>query len=735
MHCAGCARTVERALEQVVGVEQAEVNFGDESATLEGEPQAADLIAALQAKGYRLGVSRARFERGDPSAAAQLAFVVVVRDGEVEYLNGPGHLDRIQDLVGAPAAAARDEEQAARERAHRRLVLETGVAVLFGGLVLVGGMSGVMTAGLQCLLTVPVLFWAGRRFLHGAWSALRHGSADMNTLIAVGTLSAFGYSTFIWLARRGAPVYFDTAAVIVTLILVGRLLEERAKGQAGSAIRKLMGLRPKTAHVQSGQGVQEIPLDEVRVGDLVVVKPGETIPVDGVVVEGRSTVEESMLTGEPNPVVKQDGSRVFAATRNQTGAFVFEATGVGAETALQRIVALVRRAQGSKAPVQQLADRVASIFVPAVLAVAALTFVLWMTVPAEPVLEQALLSTVAVLIIACPCALGLATPTAILVGVGRGAQKGILVRDARALETGGKVDTAVFDKTGTLTVGRPVVTDVVPDETDVLYAAACVEWRSEHPLAQAVVRAAEEKELDLETFQDFTALPGRGAEAGGVLVGNRRLFAERGIETPDVTAYEEAGKSLLYVARDGGYLGFVAVADELRPESVEVAAALRRAGLELVLLSGDRKLVAEAVALRLGIETVAAEVLPEDKAARVRALRDSGRIVAMIGDGINDAPALAESDLGIALGTGTDVAMETADITLVRGDLRGVPEALKLARATMRTVHQNLFLAFAYNTIAIPAAALGLLNPMIAAGAMALSSLSVVTNALRLKRA
>jgi Cu+-exporting ATPase len=610
-------------------------------------------------------------------------------------------------------------------------------------------------AWLQLALTTPVLFWSGARFYRGAWAALRHRGADMNVLVALGTLSAYGYSLASTLLphKLGHHTYYETAAVIVTLLLLGRTLEARAKGRTGAAIEKLLGLQARTARVIRPDGTEEdIAIEAVRVGDRVRVRPGETIPVDGTVVEGASAVDESMLTGESLPVEKTVGAPVTGATVNRTGMFIFETTRVGEGTTLARIVRLVRQAQGSRAPLQSLADRITAVFVPTVLMIAVTTFALWLAFGQSPLL--ALQCFVAVLIIACPCALGLATPTSIMVGVGRAAERGILVRDAEALERAGRVQVVVLDKTGTVTEGKPALTDVVPTnglpEGEMLRLLAAAERASEHPLAEAVVAGAAARGTEATArVEAFEALPGRGiwAKVDGhtLLAGNAALLAEHHIAANDLperaASFAEAGKTPLLVAIDGAPVGLVAVADTVRPTSREAIDALKRLDIEVVLLTGDNRRTAEAVARELGIDRVIAEVLPADKANEVKRLQAEGKVVAMAGDGINDAPALAQADVGIALGTGTDVAIEAADVTLMGGDLRALAFAIRLSRATVGNIRQNLGFAFGYNSLGIPVAA-GLLypvtgwllSPMIASLAMALSSVSVLTNALRLRR-
>ncbi len=610
------------------------------------------------------------------------------------------------------------------------------------------------------VLATPVQFWAGLRFYRGAVGALRLKTADMNTLVVLGTTAAYAYGlastlfpSFFQAAGLGRDVYFDTSALIITLILLGRFLEARARGRASEAIRKLMELAPPVARVRKGGREVEVPAEEVVVGDEVVVRPGERIPVDGVVLEGASAVDESMLTGESLPVDKLPGDEVMGGTVNTTGYLVFRATRVGEETALSQIVRLVRDAQGRKAPVQRLADRVTAIFVPAVMGVAALTFLAWYFLGPSPALNRAVITTTAVLLIACPCALGLATPTALIVGIGRGALAGILIRGGEALEKAEKVTTVVLDKTGTLTQGSPVVTDVVPADgvppERLLALAAAAELRSEHPLARAVVEEARRRGIVPEEPSEFEAEPGRGVRAGvdgtSVVAGKPDFVEAEVRETAAVRRTLEPlaaeGKTAVAVAAGGRFLGALGLADAIKPGAPEAVRELKALGLRVLMVTGDNPLTAAAVARQVGIEEVRAGVLPDGKARVVEELRQAGQRVAMVGDGINDAPALAAADLGVAIGTGTDVAKEASDVTLVGGDVAGVARAIRLSRRTMRVVRENLFWAFIYNTLGIPVAAgvlypfLGvLLSPVMSAAAMAASSVSVVSNSLRLKR-
>ncbi len=730
MHCAACVDKVERALSQTPGVVRASVNLASEEALVEylpGQVSLPGLGAAVASSGFEM------VERGEAAEEE------VDRQHRTDYL-----------LL------------------KRKLIVSAVLTVM----ILVGSMTPLLSFlpfGAPVwlfVLTTPVQFWVGGQFYRSAWARARHGSSDMNTLIAVGTSAAYLYSTvavfapgFFMAVGQQPQVYFDTAAVIITLILLGRLLEARAKRRTTEAIRRLAQLQPKTATVLRGEGEQEtVPVAQVQVGDRVLVRPGESVPVDGIVQAGSSAVDESMLTGESLPVEKQPGDSVTGATLNTMGALTVLATKVGKETALARIIDLVRQAQGSKAPIQRLADMIAAYFVPAVIATAVVTFCLWLMFGPDPSLTFALMTFVAVLIIACPCSLGLATPTAIMVGTGRGAEYGVLIKGGEILERAHTLTTVVFDKTGTLTTGKPTVTDVMPSETlperaalsseDILRMAARAEWQSEHPLGQAVVQQAKTQGLTLGPVESFVALAGHGVEAriDGklVLVGSRRFLAQRGIQSDDMLEHAERfsreGKTPLYVVVNRRIVGLIAVADTLKPQAADAVYRLQHMGIETVMLTGDNRHTARAIARQAGITRVLAEVLPEDKAVEIARLQDNGAAVAMVGDGINDAPALAQATVGIAVGTGTDIALEAADVTLMRGELSGVATAIELSRQTVQIIRQNLFWAFAYNTAGIPLAAgllypfFGiLLDPMVAASAMALSSVSVLTNSLRLR--
>jgi P-type Cu+ transporter len=712
MSCAACARAIENQLAATGGVTGAHVNFATSTATVEFDPARAavhDLVDAIEELGYSVPRPPAG---GNP-------------DGN----------------------EAEDVEEQAREREFTALRRRLWLAAAFAVPVVVLGMwPGLMhlaaTSWLQLALTAPVVCYAGAPFYTGAWTALRHRSANMNTLIALGTGAAFLYSLVVTV-RGGHEVYYEAAAVIVTLILLGRVLEALARGKASEAIRHLRELQPKTAHVVRDGAEREIPIEQVRVGDVVVVRPGEKIPVDGAVRDGDSAVDESMLTGESMPVDKRAGDAVYGGAINRSGSLRFEARKVGRATALQQMIDLVRQAQGSRAPVARLADVVSGYFTVGVLGIAAVTFLVWLVFAP---LSFALINFVAVLIVACPCALGLATPTAIMVGTGRGAERGILIKGGEALEAAYGIDTVILDKTGTITTGRPRVTDVAPlngySEVEVLRAAASAERYSEHPLGRAIVEYAESLAVGLADPIGFRALAGHGVAAS---VDGRDVAVGTLMDSPQLPEMERLagqGKTAVAVSVDGRPAGVIGIADTVKPEAAAAVRRLHDMGIDVWMITGDNRRTAENVARQIGIQQVLAGVLPEAKVAEVRKLQAAGKKVAMVGDGINDAPALAQADVGIAIGTGTDIAKEAASITLMRGDLNGVADALLLARRTMRVIRQNLFWAFAYNTIGIPVAAgvlypvTGwLLSPVLASAAMAMSSVTVVANSLRLKRA
>ncbi|MBN1102593.1 MAG: copper-translocating P-type ATPase [Deltaproteobacteria bacterium] len=800
MTCANCAMTIERTLKKVPGVTEANVNFGSEQASVAFEPDQVRLetiIEKIRDAGY--GVAKAKVEIPVTGMTCANCAMTIERTlkrkvpgvvdasvnfaterAQVEYVLG---LVALEDVVKAIEKAgygailpdespdAEDAELVARKAEIHSQTRKFIVGVIFTAplfFLSMGrdfGMTGEWSHAswvnwLFLALATPVQFYTGWDYYIGGWKSLRNRSANMDVLVAMGSSVAYAYSLALLIhPPLGTHVYFETSAVIITLIKLGKMLESRTKGKTGGAIRKLMGLRPKTATIIEEGRELEVPLSRVKVGDQVIVRPGEAIPVDGVIMEGESSVDESMLTGEPIPVDKQPGERVAAGTINGEGLLRFEAMKVGSETALARIIRMVQEAQGSKAPIQALADRVAGVFVPGVIGAALLTFFLWWAVGGEFV--PATVRMVAVLVIACPCALGLATPTAIMAGTGKGAEKGMLFKNSEALETATRLDTIVLDKTGTITEGKPAVTDLVtipssslsPDE--LLKFAASVERGSEHPLGKAVVREAESRGIGLLDPESFKASRGSGVQGrvGGhdVMVGKPKWFEE---ENRDITALrgeiqaaQDRGKTVVVVAVDQRPAGILAVSDRVKADSAGAIAELHGQNLKVVMLTGDNPQTAGAIASEVKIDEVIAEVRPEDKAMKIRELQEQGKRVGMVGDGINDAPALAQADVGLAIGTGTDVAIETGDVVLASGQLTGVPRAIRLSRATMRTIRQNLFWAFIYNIVLIPVAAgvlypfeglphfLRELHPILAAFAMAMSSITVVTNSLRLSRA
>ena len=731
MSCAACVRRVENAIREVPGVTDVAVNLATARATVSHIPGWAGIEAVRR----------------------------VVTEQGYDYLGIPD--DTREDPIGA-----------AREKEIRDLKIRFAVGIVLSIVIFVGSMRhwfpflmGIPRQPLLIalfLLTTPVVFWVGSRFFSGAIKAARQKTTDMNTLVAVGALAAWLYSSLATFFPRFFSeagilphVYYDGAAFIVTLIILGRLLEARAKGRTSRAIQRLMGMKPKTAHVIREGVERDIPIDQVVKDDWIVVRPGEKISTDGVVVSGSSSVDESMLTGESMPVAKTEGAEVFAATLNRTGSFTFRATRIGAETALAQIIRLVEEAQGSKAPIQRLADRVASIFVPAVFGIAVVTFAVWYFWVPDAAFSRALLNFVSVLVIACPCALGLATPTAVMVGTGLGAENGILIKGGESLENAYRLRTVVFDKTGTLTRGEPEVTDMIPargvDPKNLLQVALDIEAASEHPLARAVLERGKRAGLVADAVTGFEAMSGLGVKAfrdgKALLLGNRRLLEGEGVVTGGGDIDSEAvrlagdGKTSVFVAEGGRLLGLLGFSDQPKPSASAAIAELKGMGLKVAMITGDNEGTANAMGKTLGIDRILSEVLPGDKAAEIHRLREAGEIVAMVGDGINDAPALAAADIGIAIGAGTDVAIEASDITLMRDDLLAVPRAIRLSFETMRTIRQNLFWAFIYNIIGIPVAA-GvlyplwgiLLNPEFAAAAMAMSSVSVVGNSLRLRR-
>jgi Cu+-exporting ATPase len=765
MTCASCSAVIEKTLGRLAGVREAAVNLAMETASVEFDPALIgpdELILAVKSAGYgatlRIDATAAPDSAGDTARAAQEAYHAHQRNLFVFslVLSVPLAITMLPSVMDA---------------------ISLPIAMLLANTL--GGMWDPMMVGkyLMFALATPVQFYAGAQYYRGFWHAIKRRTGNMDTLIAIGTSAAYFYSvaaTFVP-SLEAQPVFFETSALLITFVLLGKLLEARAKGRTSDAIRTLMGLAAKTARVVRGGEETDVPVEQVVVGDLVVVRPGEKVPVDGVVADGRSSVDESMLTGEPIPVEKDPGDTVIGATINKLGTFRFRATKVGADTALAQIVKLVEDAQASKAPVQRFADRISAVFVPAVVAASIATFLFWFLAgpalfgsspdPAsafillEPVLAlaaangwlvAALLAATAVVVIACPCALGLATPTAIMVGTGKGAENGILIKSGGALETAYKLQAIVFDKTGTLTHGHPQVTDVEmldgEDPDRVLALAAALEKSSEHPLAEAIVAHAQSKGLDLPAVEGFSAVPGHGVEGTvdgtRVALGNRKLMEREGIDISwfeeRVRVHEDGGKTVMLVGLDGKQaVGLIAVADTLKGDSREAVETLGRMGVEVYMLTGDNRRTAAAIASQAGIpaDRVLAEVLPEHKAEEVARLQASGKIVAMVGDGINDTPALAQADIGIAMGAGTDVAMETGDVVLIRNDLRDVVTAIQLSRATMRKIRGNFVWALGYNTLGIPVAAIGLLSgfPWVAGAAMAASSVSVVTNSLLLR--
>ncbi len=727
MHCASCVHILERALKKVDGVTEAAVNLATEKATVTCDPQKVT-------------------DKHLSSAVANVGYTAML----------------------AEEMKTEDEEKKEKQRALNDLRNKVIVSLVLGGLILWGSFPGLMNTApailripwIQFLLATPVQFWAGLSFYQATIPALKHRTANMDTLVAIGTTVAYGYSTFVTVFPHivkevgiDPTPYFDIAAIIIGLILLGRYFEARAKAGTSEAIKKLIGLQAKTARVVKNGKEIDIPFDQVQINDVVRVRPGEKIPVDGVILDGESSIDESMVTGESIPTDKTTGDTVIGATFNKAGTFTYKATKVGSDTMLAQIIKLVQEAQGSKAPIQRIADLISSYFVPAVIILALATFVIWYDFGPHPAFLFAMLNTVAVLIIACPCAMGLATPTAIMVGTGKGAEHGILIKDAESLEIAHKINTIIFDKTGTLTKGKPEVTDVIPvnklKKDEVLHFAASIEKGSEHSLAEAIVKEAEKQKLEFLPVTKFKAIAGHGVEGivdkKQVFLGNRRLMNRENISVSrynsEISRLEYGGKTVMMLAVDGKLTGLIAVADTVKETAKDGVSALLKMGIEVVMITGDNVRTAQAIARKVGVNRVLAEVLPDQKEREVRKIQKEGKKVAMVGDGINDAPALAAADVGIAMGTGTDVAIEAADITLVNKDLRSVAAAINLSKKTMRTIKLNLFWAFGYNVILIPVA-MGvlypffhlLLNPIFASFAMALSSISVVSNSLLLKK-
>jgi len=726
MTCASCVARVEKAISKVDGIETANVNLATEQVSISFDPSRAGMEAlskAVEDAGYKLII---------PPTSSPVAEAASAEEDRHEQ----SYLRLKREFLIAAAAAVP--------------VMAVSMATMSRGFMEWLPLSLNDINGLLFLATTMVITVSGKRFFSIAWKLLKHGAADMNTLVAVGTGAAYVYSTVVvlfpdWLGSiDGRHVYFDTTVTIIALILMGRLLEARAKRRTTGAIKALLGLQPRTARIIENGRERDIPIGDVKQGNIVLVRPGEKIPVDGAIVRGATSVDESMVTGESMPVEKTTGQQVIGGTLNKYGSVEIRATAVGADSVIAHIVKLVEQAQGSKAPIQALADKIASVFVPVVIGIALLTFVLWLIVGQLP-FSAALVNFIAVLIIACPCALGLATPTAIMVGTGLGATQGILIKNAVSLEQAHRITTIVLDKTGTVTEGKPSVHEVRAfggfNEQAVIRFAASLETKSEHPLGAAIVDFARANDVALSDAGSFAAKAGLGAEGvmGGkkVVVGNITLMQESSVPTGEpaeqIRAMTSRGMTPVFVAVEGALAGVIGIADQLKETSTDAVRRLKQSGLKVVMMTGDVEETAASVARAAGIDTVIAQVLPQDKAKEVRRLQEAGAVVAMVGDGINDAPALAQADVGIAIGTGTDVAIETADITLMNGDLNRVVDAITLSRSTIRTIRQNLFWAFIYNVIGIPVAALGLLNPAVAAGAMAMSSVSVVSNSLRLR--
>lgn len=788
MTCAACANRIEKGLGKLDGVSAANVNFALEQASVTYDPEKIGVdrmeetirklgydtvreVAQFKLEGMTCAACANRIEKGLAKLPGVTGVSVnfALESARVEFNPGTVSIGDMQSKVkqlGYQALVRQDDENAEARRAKEtRKQLNKLIFSAVLSLPLLWTMVAhfsftswiylpklFMEPWFQLLLATPVQFYVGKQFYVGAFKALRSGSANMDVLVALGTSAAYFYSLYLtidWyvasgMQHHGPALYYETSAILITLVIMGKLLESRAKGRTSEAIKSLMGLQAKTALVVRDGQEMTVPVEEVQMGDIVLVRPGDKIPVDGEVLEGVSSVDESMLTGESLPIEKRVGDSVIGATINKNGALRVKATRVGKDTALAQIIKVVEEAQGSKAPIQRVADVISGIFVPIVVGIAVVAFLVWYFFVAPGDFAEALEKAIAILVIACPCALGLATPTSIMAGSGRAAELGILFKGGEHLEQTHKIDTVVLDKTGTVTNGKPELTDVIAvgDETEFLRLVGAAELQSEHPLAEAIVAGIQQKNIRIAAAESFEAIPGYGVEAAAqgkrLLVGTRRLMERFNIDASGayeaMSALEESGKTAMLVAVDDRYAGMVAVADTVKPTSGEAVRRLREQGIEVIMITGDNERTAKAIAAQVGIDRVLAEVLPEGKAEEVRKLQAEGKKVAMVGDGINDAPALATADIGMAIGTGTDVAMEAADVTLMRGDLASIADAIYMSRKTMSNIRQNLFWALGYNTLGIPIAAIGLLAPWVAGAAMALSSVSVVLNALRLQR-
>ncbi|MBU1979817.1 MAG: heavy metal translocating P-type ATPase [Gammaproteobacteria bacterium] len=773
MTCAACSARLEKNLNKLPGVKAA-VNLASEKAHIEfdsTQTSPADLVKAIQKTGFSVPDQEVVLELEGMTCAACATRIEKVLNkikdvsatvnfatekARIRVAPGAATLDTLIAAVAKAGYGAhesigtsREEEKQRRAVAYQKELRIFWIAAALTlplvaqmGAMFLGYHEDVLPRWLQWALATPVQFWAGKRFYVGAWHALRGGGANMDVLVALGTSMAYLLSAVVTLFGLDQHVYFEAAAAVITLVLMGKLLEARAKAGTSAAIEELVKLQPKTARIERDGEIIEVDAASLKLDDIFIVRAGESIPVDGEVIEGDSSVVEAMLTGESLPVGKQAGAKVFAATQNQQGMLKCRATGVGSHTVLAGIIRLVEQAQGSKAPIQRLADVISGVFVPVVVSISLVTFAAWWLIGGE--FTPALINAVAVLVIACPCALGLATPTAIMVGTGNGAKAGILIRNAEALERAGKIRTLVVDKTGTLTLGSPTVTDIVPaggsDEHTLLRLAATLEQGSEHPLAKAVLSQAASVGIAPIAVTRFAALSGKGVsgdiDGAPYLLGSPALAAERGlnIDQTTVARLQQQGKTVVVLASEKAVLGYLAIADALRDNSAGAVRRLKAMGVEVIMLTGDNAATAAAIAAQAGIDRFFAEVLPQDKVAEIDKLKAQGLVVGMAGDGINDAPALVAADVGFAVGSGTDVAIEAADVTLMRNDLASVADAIDLSRATLRKIRQNLFFAFIYNVLGIPLAALGMLNPVVAGAAMAMSSVSVVSNSLLLKR-